>query len=148
MAMDHQGIMAIDITTYGNYGWASVNPIRTIEDLKKTKLRIGEAAVNKLTYKAWGINPVVMPWPDVPIALKQGVIDSLDHTPIVCNITKKFEVCKFSPRSITPRACLSGSSTRPGLTPCRRICKRYFRNRKRNRRKDPAGNPSAGNRRD
>ncbi|RPH86303.1 MAG: TRAP transporter substrate-binding protein [Desulfobacteraceae bacterium] len=95
MAMDHQGIMAIDITTYGNYGWASVNPIKTIADLRKTKLRIGEAAVNKLTYKAWGVNPVVMPWPDVPIALKQGVIDSLDHTLIVCNITKKFEQCKF-----------------------------------------------------
>jgi len=38
---------------------------------------------------------VVMPWPDVPVALKQGVIDGLDHTPMVCNITKKFEVCKY-----------------------------------------------------
>jgi TRAP-type C4-dicarboxylate transport system substrate-binding protein len=36
-----------------------------------------------------------MPWPDVPVALKQGVIDGLDHTPMVCNITKKFEVCKY-----------------------------------------------------
>jgi TRAP-type C4-dicarboxylate transport system substrate-binding protein len=36
-----------------------------------------------------------MPWPDVPIALKQGVIDGLDHTAIVCNITKKFEVAKY-----------------------------------------------------
>ncbi len=30
----------------------------------------------------------------MPIALKQGVIDGLDHTPTVCNITKKFEVAK------------------------------------------------------
>jgi TRAP-type C4-dicarboxylate transport system substrate-binding protein len=36
-----------------------------------------------------------MPWPDVPVALKQGVIDGLDHTPMVCNITKKFEVAKY-----------------------------------------------------
>jgi TRAP-type C4-dicarboxylate transport system substrate-binding protein len=36
-----------------------------------------------------------MPWPDVPIALKQGVITGLDHTPMVCNITKKFEICKY-----------------------------------------------------
>jgi len=35
-----------------------------------------------------------MPWPDVPVALKQGVIEGLDHTPMVCNITKKFEVAK------------------------------------------------------
>jgi TRAP-type C4-dicarboxylate transport system substrate-binding protein len=51
--------------------------------------------VNQLVYKQWGINPVAMPWPDVPVALKQGVIDGLDHTPMVCNITKKFEVAKY-----------------------------------------------------
>ena len=33
MAMDHQGIMAFDITTYGNYGWASTVPIKTVADL-------------------------------------------------------------------------------------------------------------------
>ena len=36
-----------------------------------------------------------MPWPDVPVALKQGVINGLDHTLIVCSITKKFEVAKY-----------------------------------------------------
>ena len=36
-----------------------------------------------------------MPWPDVPVALKQRVIDGLDHTPMVCNITKKFEDAKY-----------------------------------------------------
>jgi len=95
MAMDHQGIMALDITGYGNYGWATVKPVKTIEDAKKIKFRIAEAAVNQLLYKVWGFNPVVMPWPDVPVALKQGVIEGLDHTPMVCNITKKFEVAKY-----------------------------------------------------
>ncbi len=94
MAMDHQGIMALDITGYGNYGWASATPIKTIDDLKKVKIRIAEAAVNKLTYESWGVNPVVMPWPDVHVALKQGVIEGLDHTLMVCNLTKKFEVVK------------------------------------------------------
>ena len=36
-----------------------------------------------------------MPWGDVPVALKQGVIEGLDHTAIVCNLTKKFEICKY-----------------------------------------------------
>ncbi len=94
-AMDHQGIMGLDITGYGNYGWATTVPVRTIEDAKAVKFRIAEAKVNNMSYKAWGFNPVVMPWPDVPVALKQGVIDGLDHTPMVCNITKKFEVCKY-----------------------------------------------------
>jgi len=95
MAMDHQGIMGVDIASYGNYGWATTVPVRTIADAKKVKFRIAEAAVNKLSYKAWGFNPVVMPWPDVPVALKQGVITGLDHTLTVCSITKKFEVAKY-----------------------------------------------------
>jgi TRAP-type C4-dicarboxylate transport system substrate-binding protein len=95
MAMDHQGIMGIDITGYGNYGWATVKPVRTIKEAQKLKFRTAEAAVNQLVYKEWGMNPVAMPWPDVPVALKQGVIDGLDHTPMVCNITKKFEVAKY-----------------------------------------------------
>ena len=94
-AMDHQGIIGLDITGYGNYGWATTIPVKSIEDAKKVKFRIAEAAVNQLLYKEWGFNPVVMPWPDVPVALKQGVITGLDHTPMVCNITKKFEVAKY-----------------------------------------------------
>lgn len=93
-AMEHVGIMGLDITGYGNYGWATTEPIRTIEDAKKIKFRTAEAAVNQLLYREWGFNPVAMPWPDVPVALKQGVITGLDHTPSVCNITKKFEIAK------------------------------------------------------
>jgi TRAP-type C4-dicarboxylate transport system substrate-binding protein len=36
-----------------------------------------------------------MPWPDVPQALQTGVITGLDHTFIVCNITKKFTIAKI-----------------------------------------------------
>ncbi len=96
--MEHQGIMGVDITGYGQYGWATTVPVKTIADAKKVKFRIAEAAVNKMLYKAWGFNPVVMPWPDVPTALKQGVITGLDHTLLVCYLTKKFEVAhNFTP---------------------------------------------------
>ncbi len=98
MAMDHQGIIGLDITGYGNYGWATTTPVKTIADATKVKFRIAEASVNQMLYKAWGFNPVVMPWPDVPVALKQGVITGLDHTPSVCYITKKFEVAKYFTR--------------------------------------------------
>ena len=95
MAMDHQGIVGMDITGYGNYGWATTKAVKNIDAARKLKFRTAEAAVNQLVYKQWGINAVAMPWPDVPVALKQGVIDGLDHTPMVCNITKKFEVAKY-----------------------------------------------------
>ncbi len=61
MAMDHQGIIGLDISGYGNYGWATNTPVKTIDDAKKIKFRIAEAAVNQLLYKEWGFNPVVMP---------------------------------------------------------------------------------------
>jgi TRAP-type C4-dicarboxylate transport system substrate-binding protein len=92
---EDKGVIGLDITGYGNYGWATTKPVRTMADAKPLKFRIAEAAVNQSLYKAWGLNAVVMPWPDVPVSLKQGVIDALDHTPMVCNITKKFEVAKY-----------------------------------------------------
>jgi TRAP-type C4-dicarboxylate transport system substrate-binding protein len=96
--MEHQGIMGLNVTGYGQYGWATTIPVKNIADAKKVKFRIAEAAVNKMLYKAWGFNPVVMPWPDVPTALKQGVITGLDHTLLVCQLTRKFEVAKnFTP---------------------------------------------------
>ena len=94
-AMEHQGIMALDITGYGNYGWCTTKPVRTIADAQKLKFRIAESAVGQLSYKSWGFNPVVMPWSDVDLALKQGVITGLDHTPIVCTLTRKFEIAKY-----------------------------------------------------
>jgi TRAP-type C4-dicarboxylate transport system substrate-binding protein len=92
---EQNGVIGVDVTGYGNYGWATTKPVRTIADAKPLKFRIAEADVNQSIYKAWGFNIVPMPWPDVHIALKQGVIDALDHTPMVCNLTKKFEVAKY-----------------------------------------------------
>ncbi|VVS91858.1 trap transporter solute receptor dctp/teaa [Desulfoluna spongiiphila] len=93
-AMAHQGITGLDITGYGSYGWATTTPVTELAEAGTVKFRIAEASVNKSLYDAWGLSPVVMPWPDVPVSLKQGVITGLDHTPMVCNITKKFEVAK------------------------------------------------------
>jgi TRAP-type transport system periplasmic protein len=90
-----QGIMVLDITGYGTYGWATTTPVRTLDDARKVNFRIAEAPVNTDIYRNWGLKFTVMPWPDVPQALQTGVINGLDHTPIVCNITKKFEVAKY-----------------------------------------------------
>src|SRR5210317_2232063 len=89
-----QGILVADITGYGPYGWATTTPVKNIADAKNTNFRIAEAPVNTDTYKAWGLKFTVMPWPDVPQALQTGVITGLDHTPIVCNISGKFNVAK------------------------------------------------------
>jgi len=90
-----QGIIVADVTGYGPYGWATTSAVKTIADAKKTNFRIAEAPVNMDSYKAWGLKFTVMPWPDVPQALQTGVITGLDHTAIVCNITKKFTIAKY-----------------------------------------------------
>lgn len=88
------GIYVADITNYGPYGWATTTPVRTLEEAKGVNFRIAEAPVNTDFYRAWGLRFTVMPWPDVPQALQTGVISGLDHTAIVCNITKKFNIAK------------------------------------------------------
>jgi TRAP-type C4-dicarboxylate transport system substrate-binding protein len=89
-----KGIMTVDITGYGPYGWATTIPVKSIADAKAVNFRIAEAPVNADIYKAWGLKFTIMPWPDVTQALQTGVINGLDHTAIVCNITKKFTVAK------------------------------------------------------
>jgi TRAP-type C4-dicarboxylate transport system substrate-binding protein len=90
-----QGIMVVDFTDYGPYGWATTTPVATLEDARKVNFRIAQAPVNTDIYKAWGLKFTVMPWPDVPQALQTGVINGLDHTPIVCSMTRKFDVARY-----------------------------------------------------
>lgn len=92
------GIKVLDFTGYGGYGWATKEPVSNLEDARRQVFRIAEAPVNIDLYRAWGLQFTVMPWPDVPQALQTGVISALDHTPIVCNISKKFTVAKHFTR--------------------------------------------------
>ncbi len=90
-----KGLQVIDFTGYGSYGWATTRPVSTLEEAKSVNFRIAEAPVNIDSYKAWKLKFAVLPWPDVPQALQTGVIDGLDHTSIVCNISKKFTIAKY-----------------------------------------------------
>ncbi len=93
-AADSQGLMVLDITGYGPYGWATTVPVRSLAEAKAVNFRIAEAPVNTDLYRAWGLKFTVMPWPDVDQALQTGVISGLDHTLIVSNITKKLAIAK------------------------------------------------------
>ena len=88
-------IQVLDFTGYGSYGWATTKPVKSLAEAAGVNFRIAEAPVNIDSYKAWGLKFAVLPWPDVPQALQTGVIDGLDHTPIVCNISKKFTVARY-----------------------------------------------------
>ncbi len=89
-----KGLQVVDFTGYGSYGWATTIPVTSLAEAAKVNFRIAQAPVNIDAYKAWNLKFAVLPWPDVPQALQTGVIDGLDHTPIVCNISKKFTIAK------------------------------------------------------
>ena len=89
------GLRVVDFTGYGSYGWATTTPVTTLDDARTVNFRIAQAPVNIDAYKAWELKFSVLPWPDVPQALQTGVINGLDHTPIVCNISKKFTVARY-----------------------------------------------------
>ncbi len=89
------GMEVVDFTGYGSYGWATTTPVKTLADAKQVNFRIAQAPVNIDSYKEWKLKFTVLPWPDVPQALQTGVINGLDHTPIVCNISKKFTIAKY-----------------------------------------------------
>ena len=55
------GIMTVDVTGYGPYGWATNTPVMTLADAGTINFRIAEAPVNADFYKAWGLKFTIMP---------------------------------------------------------------------------------------
>ena len=121
--MEHQGIMGLDVTAYGRYGWATTVPVKSIADAKKVKFRIAEAAVNKLLYKSGASTP----WSCLAGRAHRSEAGrdhrSGSHPDRVLPDQKNSRWPRTSPPSTTPKVCSSGYSTRPGSSPCRLTCK-------------------------
>ncbi|MCC7274102.1 MAG: TRAP transporter substrate-binding protein DctP [Alphaproteobacteria bacterium] len=54
--------------------------LKVTGDFKGMKIRIPGGAINIDRYKAFGANAVLVPWPDVPLALSQGAVEGLYTT--------------------------------------------------------------------
>lgn len=52
-------------------------PITKYDDLKGMKIRFPGGSANAARVKVLGALPTLVPWPDVPLALSQGVVDGL-----------------------------------------------------------------------
>ena len=61
------------------HGYAHVcsktRPIKTLEDWKGLKIRHAGGASNAYRFEALGANPIMIPWPDLPMAMVQGTAD-------------------------------------------------------------------------
>jgi tripartite ATP-independent transporter DctP family solute receptor len=69
--------------------------ITKIEDMGKSKWRVIPNELFLDTYKAMGVSPVTLPWPEVFSALQRGVIDGIDITPNECWGAKIYEVVSY-----------------------------------------------------
>jgi len=55
-------------------------PINTYDDLKGMKIRFPGGSANAARIKGLGGVPTLIPWPDLPLALSQGVVDAVTTT--------------------------------------------------------------------
>ena len=62
------------------HGFTVKKKIEKLEDWKGLKLRYFGSSVNSERLKTYGASPIMISWPDVPMALVQGTVDGLITT--------------------------------------------------------------------
>ena len=83
---------------YSGYGLSSLEcntKATTLAEFQKLKFRVPESPVLKKTFEAMKITPMVIQFPDLYEALKQGVVDGCDMPADVAVFVKFTEVIKY-----------------------------------------------------
>ena len=75
--------------------WNRRRAVRVPDDLKGIKLRVMQGPLMVDTFKALGAIPTPMPFPEVYMAAKQGVIDGAEQPPFGVVELKANEVAKY-----------------------------------------------------
>ena len=70
-------------------------PVRTAADFKGVKIRIAESAMVRAAMQRLGANPQVIPFADLYVALKQGVVDAQENGVIPIKNISLYEVQKY-----------------------------------------------------
>ena len=70
-------------------------PVRTAADFKGLKVRIAESAMVRAAMQRLGANPQVIPFADLYVALKQGVVDAQENGVIPIKNMAFYEVQKY-----------------------------------------------------
>ena len=71
------------------------SPVRTAADFKGLKIRIAESAMVRAAMQRLGANPQVIPFADLYLALKQGVVDAQENGVIPIKNMSFYEVQKY-----------------------------------------------------
>jgi tripartite ATP-independent transporter DctP family solute receptor len=73
----------------------SLTPIRTLEEVRKIKFRVPPSPIMIETHKAWGINPVQIPWGELFNAMQLRVVDAFECDDSVLISARYNEVVKY-----------------------------------------------------
>lgn len=77
----------IQFYAWAENGWRNMGtkggPAATLEDLKKYKVRSQESAVHLDMWKALGVQAIAKPTTEVLPALKTGIVDGFDNSPLL-----------------------------------------------------------------
>lgn len=93
---EKKGMYCLAWSSNGFRDWAnSKRLIHKPSDMQGMKLRCTEAPVYLDSYKALGLDPITMPWPEVFSATQQKVIDGLDLPAIALEMIKFYETTKY-----------------------------------------------------
>ncbi len=77
----------------------STRPVRTPGEVKGLRLRMSESRTNSLLWSALGASVTVIPWSEVYLALKQGVVEAASSTMDILYAMKFTEICKHVTRT-------------------------------------------------
>jgi tripartite ATP-independent transporter DctP family solute receptor len=77
-------------------------PVKTAADFKGLKIRIAESAMVRAAMQQLGANPQVIPFADLYMALKQGVVDAQENGVIPIKNMSFYEVQSTDPDPLHP----------------------------------------------
>jgi len=98
-SLEDKGLRVLDMCFFGTYGMTTTKPAKTLDDLKRMKMRTTQAKYPIAFWKAIGVNAVPLQWGDVMPALNQGVIEGTDQTMAVVHLLQVSDICKYFTRT-------------------------------------------------
>lgn len=93
--VEKYGYKGLGFSGYGLSGLECNTKATTLAEFQKLKFRVPESPVLKKTFEALKITPMVIQFPDLYEALKQGVVDGCDLPADVAVFVKFTEVIKY-----------------------------------------------------
>ncbi len=90
-----KGVKGISIWMYGSTSYASLTPVRKLEDFKGLKFRVLATKVETEVMARLGATGVPMPYSETLPALQRKLIDGIRSSIIVMNATKHWTVAKY-----------------------------------------------------